>query len=142
MKTLLAALKAELPGRLRWIRDIEVVPDEYWIPEQVRFPFVGLKDGEIRREEGAGGTLTERLTVQVIVYQKILQAEASVMGSGDDKGVLDLVADIHGVLNENLLGLTGMEYAFCSGEEGSQTLERDSVFIQKKRCDYVYERTT
>lgn len=150
MKSLLSALKTDLLTELSWLRDIAVVADEDMIPEGVRMPFIGLKDGLIAREEGFSATLTEKLTVHVILYQEILKREASIMGDGDPEeegykpGVLDMAADVHDALNENFLGLSGIDRAFCSEEGASEMLisPDGNKFIQRKRLTYVYERTT
>ncbi len=144
MKALLTALKTELENNLSWLRDIAVVADEDVIPEGVRFPFVGLKDGPVAREEGFSETLTERLTVYIVLYQQIFKREASIMGDGDKPGILDMTSDVHAVLNENLLGLGGMERAFCPEETAGELLlsPEGNRFVQKKRITYVYERTT
>jgi hypothetical protein len=143
MKALLEAIKTELNTNLTGLRDIQVVPDEVILPPGVRFPFIGLKDGPIEREEGMSETLREVLTVSVIAYVEILKNEASIIGDGDNKGVLELVSDIHEVLDENLLSLTGMERAFCRREEASETLvSGENSYVQKKTCVYEYERTT
>jgi hypothetical protein len=143
MKALLEAIKTELNTNLTGLRDIQVVPDEVILPPGVRFPFIGLKDGPIEREEGMSETLREVLTVSVIAYVEILKNEASIIGDGDNKGVLELVSDIHEVLDENLLSLTGMERAFCRREEASETLvSGENSYVQKKTCVYEYEHTT
>jgi hypothetical protein len=144
MKSILTALKTECETNLSWCRDITIIADEVLIPEGVRFPFIGLKDGPIAREEGFSETLTERLTVYIVLYQQILKREASVMGDGDKPGILDMASDVHAVLNENLLGLDGMERAFCPEEGAGELLlsPEGNRFVQKKRITYVYERTS
>lgn len=143
MKALLEAIKTKLQTSLTGLRDIQVVPDEAMLPPGVRFPFIGLKDGPIEREEGIGETLKEKLSVKVIAYVEILKNEASIMGDKTNTGVLELVGAIHDELNENLLGLTGMESAFCPHEDESETLVKENEsFVQKKTCVYEYERTT
>lgn len=150
MKSLLSALKTALPVGLTWLKDIAILADEMVIPAGVRMPFIGLKDGPIRRAEGAAGTLDELLQVSIILCQQILKDEATIMGDGDPEendykpGILDMAADVHGLLNENLLGLAGVQQAFCSQEDASVLLGSPdgSRVIQMKKLVYEYERTT
>ena len=144
MKSILTALKTELSTNIPWLKDIAVVADEMMVPPGVRLPFIGLKDGPIERGEGFSETLTERLTVYVILYQQILKDEATVMGDGDKPGILELATDVHEVLNENFLALAGIDRAFCSDEEESHVVERadGGNVMQRKKLTYIYERTT
>lgn len=141
MNTLLDALKIELPYKISYLAGIAIVIDEDALPSDADFPFIGLKDGSIERAEGVNETLTERLSVMIICYVQILKPEASIMGDGNNKGVLEMMSDVHTVLNENFLGFEGIDRAFCSMESASQTMLTMNMMIQKKKCIYTYDRT-
>ena len=140
MKTLLLAIKAKIIADFTGLGDCEIVPEENILPAAARFPFVGVKDGGIKRVEGIFNTLSRTLEVHFIVYQKILKPEASIIGEGETPGVLDLVAQIHTLINHNLLNITGIIGAFCASEAPSEMVFDDKMgMIQKKKCTYVYE---
>jgi hypothetical protein len=80
MKDLVLAIKDQLADNLVWVADCQIVTDESMIPATVRFPFVGIKDGTIKRSEGVDESISETLTVDIIAYQKILKPEVSVVG--------------------------------------------------------------
>ena len=141
MKNLLSALKTELSNNIDYLADIAIVSDEDMLPSGTRFPFIGLKDGSIERVEGHSATLNERLSVSIVCYVQILKPEASIMGDGNNKGILDMMSDVHGVLNENFLDFADIDRAFCSTELASETMLTESMFIQKKKCVYLYDRS-
>ena len=105
------------------------------------FPAVGLKDGQIRRRELAGGMMAETLDASIIIVQgSVRTIEAAVIGDASTKGVLEIAAVIHEALDENLLGLAGMISAVCLAESASQTYLSETDSIQVKILTYTYER--
>ena len=144
MKEILEALKAEILESMPEIREVHVLADPDLLPAGVQFPCVGLKDGPVLRSEGVDDTVALGLDVNIYIYVQILKEEASIMGSGAgsgaQKGLLDLMADIHSALEHNLLDVSGVIHAFCNEEFGSETmLAGVDVFVQRKGCRYVYE---
>lgn len=97
MKTLLTNLQTRLSEQVTYLpmrdmdlRAIYVVPDENDLPELAAFPCFGLKDGGISYDVG-GGTRRETLMVTLIAYVSIPEQEASMMGEGENPGVLALM---------------------------------------------------
>jgi len=140
LKALLTAIKSELPNNLAWVRagDVYITPDVDFIPPGTRYPCIGIKDGTIRRRELPGNMLEVTLTVTLAVYVQLLKPEASIMGDGNKPGVLDAAADIHGVLDENLLNITDMQKAFSPNEDDSQMASDDKRLLQSKLITYHY----
>ena len=143
MKDLLTAIQTQLKTDLTYIRDsdIYITPHENYIPGQVRFPCVGIKDGAVARTELTRGEVVESdRAVLIIAYVKLAKPEAAVMG--DDatgkKGVLDIINDIHDSLHDNKLGLTGMSHVFCPSEDPSDLFGEENEYIQKKAVRYEY----
>lgn len=143
MKDILNALKTIIPAGMTEIKQIGILPDPDILPPAVQYPFVGLKDGEITRSEGIDGTVSEIKTVIIYIYVRLLQnPEASVMGSGDEKGVLDLMEDLQSLLDHNNLSLSSVIHSFCSEEFPSETaLAGEDVLVQRKGRRYQYETT-
>jgi hypothetical protein len=143
MKTLLAAMKTALQG-LSYVRpqDVYVTPSLELIPNGVRPPAIALKDGPVSRSELAGGMIELSLAVQVAVFAQVYKPEASVMGDAATgaKGVLELAGDVHGVLDENLLGVAGMLSAFSAAESASETVGDETEMFQRKIITYVYTK--
>lgn len=144
MKELLTAVQNEIRTHLPYVRDsdVKIVPHVNYIPYGARFPFIGLKDGPVKREELPGGGFRFFKRVHIVVYVKLLKGEASVMGDEPtgQKGVLDIPDDLHDVLNDNFLGLDGMHEAFCPDEKESEMFGNDKEGLQRKIITYAYER--
>jgi len=139
MKAILSALKSAIPAGISAIKKCGVLPDPDILPQGVEFPYAGLKDGDTSRTEGMGQTVSEVKSVLIYVYVQILKEEASVMGDGSKKGVLDLMQDLVNLLDWNALGGI-VSHAFCSEIMASETfMTGENVFIQRKGCRYTYQ---
>lgn len=154
MKELLNAIKARLQDQITYIRsgDIYITPHENFIPSHVRFPCIGIKDGDISRSQGIGGSIEYTMDVSIIVYVQLTKnAEASVMGDiyTDTRGVLDISLDIHEAMYDVLLGVTGyeelcgmpgMESALSPYEAGSEMFGDEKDMLQRKILKYQYTK--
>lgn len=143
MKALLQAIKAELKEKLtdggRPVA-VYITPHENYIPQSAAPPCVGLKDGGIARRELAGGMLEITLEVSLIIYVQLYKDEASIMGDAGRKGVLEIARDIHAALDENRLGIAGMQSAFSPSEKGSQLFGDDKESLQRKIITYKFTK--
>jgi hypothetical protein len=144
MKTLLSAIKKELQDKLTDIRDADIfiAPHINYIPASVRMPCVAIKDGKIQRKELTGGAVEETLTARLSVYTNLRKDEAAIMGdaSANQKGILDLVEDVHSELHQNLLGISGMMSAMCTTEEESEMFGDDTAAVMRKIITYQYDQ--
>lgn len=143
MKALLTAIKSQLQTDLTYVRDqdVVVVEDEYLIPKAVKSHAVGLKDGPVIRKELAGGMMEYTTTVKIILYVQLFKPEAVIMGDGSLKGILDVEADVHESLDENLLGITGMQSAVALPNQPESELfadEESGMAWQRKVVPYEY----
>jgi len=142
MKELLTAIKTQLRQDLSYVRasDVFITEDENLIPEAVKFPAIGIKDGAIVRRDLAGGMWEITLNVNVVIWVKLLKDEATIMG--DDatgkKGVLEIEDDIHESLDENLLDITGMQEAFSPESSASELFGDETEAVQRKVIGYRY----
>jgi len=104
MKALLIRIKSKLQTDLTYVRDgdIFITEGEGVIPDHVKSPAVGLKDGEVLYNIETGDQETDELFVKAIVYVQLQKPEAAVMGdaSTGQKGVLDIIADIKASLDD------------------------------------------
>lgn len=119
--------------------DIFITPDVNYIPSGVGFPAIGIKDGKIDRKELVGGVLDLKPNILIIPFVKIFPASESIIGGSGFYGVLDVASDIHDVLDENKLGLSWVEDAFCATEKASEMFGNDREGLQRKIITYTYE---
>ena len=143
MKALLTAIQTQLRTDLTYIRDsdIYITPHENYIPGQVRPPCVGIKDGAIVRKELAAGMMEYTLNVTIIVFVQLHKSEAAIMGDAatGKNGVLEIADDIHASLDENLLGITGMQEAVSDPvEAGSELFGNEEEGLQRKVIKFQY----
>ena len=147
MKELLSAIKSQLQTDLSYVRDSDVfiTEDENLIPSAVKFPAVGIKDGPVQRIEMIGGMMEYRMTVKIVALVQLTKSEAAIMGdtSTGKKGILDMEADIHESLDENLLSITGMTAAVAAANQPESEVFGDEVeVIQRKVIAYEYVKET
>jgi hypothetical protein len=141
MKALLTAIKTQLQSDLTYVRasDIFVTEDESLIPETVKSQAVGLKDGPVIRKELAGRMMEYNMTVKIVLYVQLLRPEAAIIGDGTQKGILDMEADVHTALDENLLGVAGMQSAVAAPDQPESELFGDETnAFQRKIITYEY----
>lgn len=149
MKALLLAIKAALQGGgISGVEDdsVCIVRHENYLPPTATSPAIGIKDGIVRRLELAGGAIELDMTVLVCVWCQIIEDdnfEASVMGSEDDAGVIALAAEVIAKLENNDLGLSGMQRAFAVECRASEAVGMTTTTLQKKTIvmNYVQETT-
>jgi hypothetical protein len=139
MKEILTSLRSKIIAGLPEIKGVHILADADILPTAVRFPCVGLKDGETSFSEGMAETETIKGSISIYIYVQILKEEGSVMGEGDKKGVLEHVIDLRHLLNfDNLDGL--VQFAYCPDLLASETMfAGENVFIQRKGIRYIYE---
>lgn len=140
MKDLLTAIKAQLQTALAGVRDRDVfiTEDENLVPAKVKFPAVGIKDGTVTRKRVSTDLWERTSLVSIIPWVKLTKEEAAVMGSAGSPGVLDLAAAIRATLDDNLLGITGMQDAECYSEQASATFGDEKMALQRKVIIYTY----
>lgn len=144
MKALLTGIKSQLQTDLAYVRssDIFVTEDERLIPDSVKFPAVGLKDGAIDYEvRTQGAAESSELYVKLIAYVQLEKPEASIMGdtSTGKKGVLEIIADMKASLRGNLLSGQADE-VWLESETESELLADEEIAIQMKILTVRYVR--
>jgi len=122
--------------------DVFVTEDERLIPEAVKFPAVGLKDGDITYDYVTQGASAQaELTVTAIAYAQLHKPEAAIMGDAGTgkKGVLEIIKDIAASLAGNLLSGQANEVWLVS-ETASELLADENLAIQMKSVTLRYVR--
>jgi hypothetical protein len=144
MKQLLTAIKTELTNGLPGIRpgDVFITNSLELIPNDVRPPAVGIRTDR-HPQRKASGMWQVALTVRIAVFALVPKPEASVMGDAATglKGVLELAAAVHTLLDQNLLGISGMQSAFSPaegesepvGDEGNVPAQGHHLSVRKRR---------
>ncbi|MFH1616659.1 MAG: hypothetical protein ABIG61_16445 [Planctomycetota bacterium] len=150
MKALLTAVRTHLrsDANLSYIDDANIIitPDIDMIPVTLDFPGLAIKDGPVRRIVHTNLKWEVHLTVLIVILQLLKSSDVSVMGQTTPKiyGVLEIAAALHVSLNEQLLGITGMEMAF-PGELETETetigYEDSDLVLQRKIITYEYQKT-
>lgn len=143
MKDLLNSIKTQLQTDLTYVRDsdIYVTEDERLIPEAVKFPAVGLKDGEVLYAIETGDQETDELYVKAIAYVQLQKPGAAIMGdtATGKKGVLEIIADIKASLNDEKFSGT-YESAIPVSEPESEFLADEETAIQMKSIIMRYTK--
>ena len=142
MKSLLLAMKVALQSAEELIyvvdADIFITPHEDIIPNDATFPCIGLKDGDIEREESAHKVIDEILEVDVVAYQLLKAGEITLIGNGETHGLFDLISDIRSVLDYNELGLDNILRVYIPNELASDFMGAEDVVVQRKIVTYRY----
>jgi len=143
-KGIIAAIKTALQGAagLSYVADasIYITPDESLFYMTKAFPQITITDGGVEHVIEEGESWEKNYTISLSVYQLLEDEDYSLMGNAAPLiyGVLDIVADIHSVLFDNKLSLSGIEVAVPSGEAEAVFLEGDDMSVIKKTIDYSY----
>jgi len=145
LKELLTAIKTQLrnDSDLIYINDADIVitPDIDIIPISLNFPAILIKEDTIYREDRINIRWKVKMFVHIIALQLLKASDISIMGQATPKiyGILDIVDDIHGSLNNNTLSITGMQSASPTADEpGSEMGGSEDLVFQRKILTYEY----
>lgn len=142
MDTLIKAIQTQLRADIDYVRDpdVYITPDVDYLPENVRPPCIGIKDGDISRKEEFGGKMTYKMAVTIVACVSLTKEEAAIIGDSSREGVITLSNDIQASLDENTLGITGMQTAFSPSESGSHPFGDKNLMMQRKLIEFEYEK--
>jgi len=88
------------------------------------------------------GYLDKILYVHFVPYVDLPKDYEMLVGNNDKgkPGVLDIVRNLHGLLDQNTLGVDGILSAFCAEEKESELFgDVEGAFIHRKIVTYQYE---
>lgn len=147
MKTIVTAIKTALRNAtaLNFVRDNDIFlsPTVNYLPTTASRYAISIVPGPERRQEKMGNILNSKPVVRVVLWVTLLGDEESVVGNSGNPGILDFTETVDGVLDENLLGITGLENAFCSELSEPRVFgskEQHGRFILQRILQYDYER--
>lgn len=143
--TIMQAIKTELESRLTYVRDGDIfyAEDLGIIPDYVRFPCVGIKDGgQQNRRELAGRKISFDQVVDLLCYVQLLKPEATIIGDGTYKGILEVALDVDYILDENRLQIAGVRRCFCPDVAASNPIpleqQNQRLAVQAKVLTHYY----
>ena len=89
MRGLLPLIQTALAGVFTGIRtsDIFLIPDPDIIPNGVRFPCIGIKDGKVDIAELMAGAIEKTLPVEIYYYDRLTPGDTCILDyleKGDD----------------------------------------------------------
>lgn len=140
MRQLLKAIKSALKARLNYLADSEIffAIHEDVLPVHIQRLGLGIKDGPIIRKEKAGGLLEITMSVKLALWSGRIDEDDRLLGSNSSRGILEFAEDVHEILDENLLGIEGMEEAFSPAETESGPYGNKTRTMQRKIITYQY----
>ena len=136
MKNLMLKIQQQL-GTIDGIRerDVFLSVDTGIVPEYVKFPCIGIKDGLVDRKYLMGGEIELNLDVEIAIYEKVIKGDREVIS------IMETAQKIHEKLTENYLD--GYIKGVYGVNEGAiQVLYKsgmDALMLRKTRS-YKYER--
>lgn len=136
MKTLLQSIQTELQDGVEDVRerDVFLTPDPDILPDHVKMPCIGIKDGPVTRKDLMGGCVEKTLPVGIHCYVRLLKDEAPILA------LLDIAAAVVEALDDNLLD--GYVREVSTGDESPITVMmlRDGLILRKTlNFEYVKE---
>jgi hypothetical protein len=100
MNILLTAIQTFLKAELTYVKGVVIVPDFFIFPVEQGFPLIGLLDNGEDPLAGEKAGRLGRLKVSIGFYQAIAKVEASVIGDGRNKGVIEIAKDTFDALED------------------------------------------
>ncbi|MBI9092300.1 MAG: hypothetical protein JEZ12_24055 [Desulfobacterium sp.] len=135
MRNLMLNIQALLREKLNDVRnrDVFLSPDLSIVPESVKFPCIGIKDGKVGRKELSGGVLELTLPVEIAVYERLIRESETVLNT------LAVCEAVHIALKGNYLG-DYVKAVTSRDESPTQVLYKKQALILRKIVPYTYER--
>ena len=145
MQDILTAIQATLRGDtdLNYVSDSNILieVDNAYVPAHAAYPIITLKDGGVERKRDfvgpSSGFMTEE-TVQINLWQVLLEDDKSIVGSGSTYGVLDIQETVDAILNANTFSLSCVLDVFCDSETQAEIIKLDDLNLVRKTLNYTY----
>ncbi len=146
MKELLQAIQSALrtSATLSYVADADIfiTADENQFPTSIDLPAIGIKDGDVALLIEEGQDWEKDYLVDLLVYQKLYQDDISLIGQDLPQvvGIFDICDDIHSVLYDNLLSISGMEIALPQSEGRVEWLIGGDLSLIRRKLTYRYQK--
>lgn len=141
LKEIQKALRAGLTG-LR-DQDIYITPHIGFIPDSARRPCIGIKDGKVIHKYGMSHSKDYQLPVRLAIFVDLAKKEDSLIGdaSGRNKGVLEISKDCIDILENNMLGIEGLDGVRVVDDPESEMFGmKHGPDVQRKQLGLLYEK--
>ncbi len=145
MIDLLPGIQTVLQARLTYVRSGDIILTGFadLPPDDCMLPAVGIKDGEARHEELAGGMIRYYKRVRIIIWAGVLKERESLIGNASATGILEIENDINTALDENTLGDATIKSALLVSPVPESTPVTDGKRdLQRKELAYEYVQET
>lgn len=146
MDELLVKIKEQLQSALSYIRagDIFITPHLDFLPQGVKKPCIGIKDGKVEHSYGAGGSKELTMWVRLAIFVDLKKDEAVIIGdeATGSRGVIGINKDCIAALDGELLAIAGMEDAeIVEDLESRLWIVQKGDEIQQKILGLKYTRS-
>ncbi len=142
MKELLTDIRDLLQSEISYMRDGDIfisIATEFF-PAHIRFPCIGVKDGNIERETAPGGMINKIFNVDISLFVNLPKKVAgALIGDSGNKGILDIEDDVHSILDDQ--GFDRFDLVFCRDSQRSKVLfVSESDIKLQKTLTYRYDK--
>ncbi len=145
MIDLLPGIQTVLREAITYIRqgDIFLTGFTELPPDDVMLPAIGIKDGDVIKQDLAAGMVRYTMQVWVIIWTQVLKEQLTLIGGGGAKGILEIENDVNIALDENLLGDETIQSADpVSPAPESKPVTDGNRNMQRKDLKFVYVKET
>jgi hypothetical protein len=147
MNDTVKAIQGRLQTDITYVRnkDIFITPDDDYVPNEVAYPAIGIKDGPIRKTELMNDQMGYERIVRINLWVDLAKGQASIIGDSAGsgrKGILDMADDVNASLDENTLSLADVISARCENPEPEAELfgeANGTRLLVRKKLTIVYE---
>jgi len=142
MKELLEKSKDEIISAASLIgiddADIYIADSLDIIPSGATFPCIGIKDGDIERIRYVN-CHDVLMDLHIAIYQLLKSGEDALMATQPTTlGILDTVAEIRNLMDDNFLDVSGVYMMDLPSEEETTLLDAGELAVVRKTITYRY----
>ena len=142
MKQLLTDCRQTIRTGLTYIRptDVYITEDVRLIHRAGSYPAIGLKDGGINFGQEASDQGDQTYGATVAVYVQLTRQEAAIMGAVDQKGALEVAADVVSLLKAATFGRFDAVRVISQSESEILVADGQAIVMLLVRFEFdIYE---
>ncbi len=145
MDTLLPSIQQHLQNKLEGFRDsdIYITPDLQFLPQGVKMPCIGIKDGKVEHKYLAAGEMEYSMTVRLIMFLDLTKRKEAIVGGRWGLGILQINKQLTSLLENNNLGNPAIQEArIIEDPESKFYLGKGKEMYQRKELVLKYTKIT
>ncbi len=145
MDELLLSIQRHLRGQMADFRasDIYITPDLQYLPQGVKMPCIGIKDGKVEHKYLAAGEKEYVLFVRLIVFLELTKRREAIVGGNFSLGILQITRQLTDLLENNPLGDPEIQEArIIEDPESKFYLGKGKEMYQRKELVLKYTKIT